>query len=321
MAETTLATLQAKPAAQTAAPAQEIGFTTQEGFATLQRMAKMFCCSSLVPDTFRGDANLGNAAIALDMAIRMKANPLAVMQNMYIVYGRPSWSAQFLVATLNKCGRFSALRYEFQGEEGTDSWGCRAVATELATKEKLTGPLVTVGLAKKEGWYDKKDRYGKPASKWPTMTELMLRYRAASWFVRAYAPEIAMGLPEAEEARDMVDVTPIQEETPPAITTDELKKPSRKKAKQEQERTEQPQPEPEPQPSPQAQQEKAYAVHDDFLGDHASPQAQQEKELAPGMVSDDLSSPGECPKEPGCHMLWSHCQSCKMNEGCPAWDN
>ncbi|MDE7242260.1 MAG: hypothetical protein K2N62_10385, partial [Desulfovibrio sp.] len=111
---------------------------------------------------------------------------------------RPAWSAQFLIATLNQSGKFSALRYEFQGEEGTDEWGCRAVTTELATGERLTGPLITIGLAKKEGWY------GKNGSKWQTMPELMLRYRAAAWFVRAYAPEIAMGLQTVEEVRDQV---------------------------------------------------------------------------------------------------------------------
>lgn len=137
----------------------------------------------------------------------MGANPLMVCQNLYIVHGRPAWSAQFLIATLNQCGRFTSIRYEFQGEEGKDEWGCRAVATELATGEKLAGPLITIGLAKKEGWY------GKNGSKWQSMPELMLRYRAASWFVRAYAPEIAMGLKTAEEVQDTYDLEPAEDGT------------------------------------------------------------------------------------------------------------
>lgn len=230
MSQTTLAALR-QTETQAVTGATEIGFLTVQGFEALQRMAKLFSKSSLVPTTFQGDVNLGNAAIALDMALRMRANPLAVMQNIYVVHGRPAWSAQFLIATLNKSGRFSALRYEFQGDAGKDDWGCRAVATELASGEKLVGPLVTIGLAKKEGWF------GKNGSKWQSMPELMLRYRAASWFVRAYAPEIAMGLPEASELQDTIDVTPtvINEAEPavgsqPAITVEELKKRSRKRA-------------------------------------------------------------------------------------------
>ncbi len=70
-------------------------------------------------------------------------------------------------------------------------------------KEKLTGPLVTIALAKKEGWYNKRGKDGKELiSKWQSMPELMLRYRAAAWFVRTHAPEIAMGLQTVEEVRD-----------------------------------------------------------------------------------------------------------------------
>ena len=219
MAQMTLDQLKNRPVAQPAQSA-EIGFSSIEGFVQLQRMANLFICSSMVPETVRGQSNLGNAVIALDMAIRMKANPLAVMQNIYIVHGRPACSAQFLIATLNKSGKFSAIRYEFEGKEGTDDWGCRACATELSTGTLLAGPLVTIGLAKREGWY------AKNGSKWQTMPELMLRYRAASWFVRAYAPEIAMGLPEADELRETIDITPQEPEEPQenAVTVADIEK-------------------------------------------------------------------------------------------------
>lgn len=200
-----------------------VGFDSLAGFEALQRMARLFASSSLVPDTYKGNA-IGNAAIALDMANRMGANPLMVMQNLYVVYGRPAWSAKFLIATLNQSGRFSALRYRFQGSEGSDDWGCRAYATELSTGEVLEGPLITIGLAKAEGWY------GKNGSKWRSMPELMLRYRAASWFVSAYAPEIAMGLRTEDEERDAVDYVqqtdgsfaPAPEARPATITTADI---------------------------------------------------------------------------------------------------
>jgi hypothetical protein len=194
----TATTLDALRAPAPAIPDARAGFDTVAGFELIQRTAKLFAASDIVPKQYHG--NIANCVIAVDMALRMGANPLMVMQSLYVVHGRPSWSAQFLIATLNQCGRFSAIRYEFQGKEGADDWGCRAVSTELSTGEKLTGPLVTVGLARKEGWHDKN------GSKWQTMPELMLRYRAASWFVRAYAPEIAMGLQTAEEVKDTYDL-------------------------------------------------------------------------------------------------------------------
>lgn len=181
---------------------QEIvpGFTSLQGFELAQRAAKLLSQSSLVPKEYQN--NLPNCVIALNMAARMNADPLMVMQNLYIVNGKPGWSSQFLISTFNTSGRFTALRYEWVGEEGQDNWGCRAWAIEKTTGEKLVGSTVTIGIAKKEGWYEKN------GSKWKTMPQQMLMYRAASWFIRAYAPELAMGMQTAEELQDIVELEP-----------------------------------------------------------------------------------------------------------------
>ena len=173
------------------------GFSSLQSFELAQRAAALLAKSSLVPKEYQG--NLPNCVIALNMASRMGADPLMVMQNLYIVHGRPGWSSQFLISTFNTSGRFSALRYEWVGEEGKDSWGCRAWAIEKATEEKLIGSTITISLAKKEGWYQ------KSGSKWQTMPQQMLMYRAAAWFIRAYAPELAMGMHTEEE---IIDITP-----------------------------------------------------------------------------------------------------------------
>jgi hypothetical protein len=187
---------------ETSLPVVEAGFGTLQGFELLQRGAKLLASSSLVPKEYQG--NLPNCVIAMNMAQRVGADPLQVMQNLYVVHGRPGWSSQFLIATFNQCGKFSALRYEWTGNEGKDDWACRAYAVEKATGETLKGSWVSVGTAKKEGWYDKN------GSKWKTMPQQMLMYRAASWFVRAYAPELSMGLQTVDEVRDVYDavVTP-----------------------------------------------------------------------------------------------------------------
>lgn len=211
---TTLNTLQRKPVMATGD--MPISLETISGFENLQRMARMFVTVPFVPDTFRApytdekgkrrgcssiEEAIGCYVVALDMAMRMKANPLAVMQNIYVVHGRPAWTAQFLLATLNNSGRFSTIRYKFRGTQGKDDWGCRAVAKELTTGEIVEGPLITIGLAKHEGWF-------KNSSKWQSMPDLMLRYRAVSWFVRVHAPEIAMGLKTEDELRDTIELIP-----------------------------------------------------------------------------------------------------------------
>ena len=171
-------------------------------FETQQRMAQMYSTSTIVPDTYRG--NLGNCVIAIDMAMSMNANPLMIMQNLYIVHGNPSFSSKFLIATINASGRYSPLRYEWRGQEGSDSRACRVCAYEAWDKEHkdpLYGDWVSIEMAKKEGWYSKQ------GSKWQTMPNQMLRYRAAAFWQRVYCPEISMGLMTAEEYEDIDDQT------------------------------------------------------------------------------------------------------------------
>lgn len=176
---------------------QEImpGFGNLQSFELAQRAAGLLAKSTLVPKEYQG--NLPNCVIALNMASRMGADPLMVMQNLYIVHGRPGWSSQFLISTFNTSGKFSALRYEWFGKLGSDDFGCRAWAVEKSTGEKLEGSVVTMALAKQEGWYQ------KSGSKWKTMPQQMLMYRAAAWFIRAYAPELAMGMHTADEIVDI----------------------------------------------------------------------------------------------------------------------
>jgi hypothetical protein len=179
-------------------PAVQVGLTSSDSYALARNISKDLAASDLVPKQFRGNAP--NCLIALNMANRIGADVLMVMQNLYIVDGSPTWSSQFLIACFNKTPGFSKLRYEFDGKEGADEWRCRAYAVERETGETLYGSWISIKLAKAENWYEKK------MSKWKTMPQQMLMYRAAAWFVRAYAPEIAMGLQTKDEVEDIYDM-------------------------------------------------------------------------------------------------------------------
>lgn len=169
-------------------------FANKESFNTGYTMAKVLAESTIVPPTFKG--NIGNAMIAIDMAQRMHTNPLMVMQNLYLVYNQPAWSAKFLVACINASGLFATpLRYKFVGDEGKDNWGCYAYAIDKQG-EVLKGSTVTMAIARASGWLTKKD------SMWLKEPEQMLRYRAATRFQTAYCPEISCGLATKEDLED-----------------------------------------------------------------------------------------------------------------------
>lgn len=207
-------------------------FANENSFVVAQRMASPLAKSTLVPSDYRD--NIGNCLIALEIAQRLKASPLLIMQNLFVIEGRPSWSAQFLISTINTCGRYSPLRFvmnnkgekdvecviEYKWETGSDGRkkktpvtgtikihdiSCVAWALEKETGERLESSEISIEMAVKEGWYQKN------GSKWKTMPEQMLRYRAASFFARIYSPELTMGMQTVEEVRDsgeIRDVTP-----------------------------------------------------------------------------------------------------------------
>lgn len=194
---TTLEQLKTSAVAAPRQAAAPMSFFTADGFELMQRIAKAFMQSDLVPKQYQG--NLPNCLIALDMAQRIGANPLLVMQNLYLVHGTPGWSSKFLIATVNTCGRFSSMRYEWKGQPGADDYGCRAWAVEKETGQRLDGIWVTWSMVKAEGWASKN------GSKWKTMPDQMFVYRAAAFWQRVYAPDLAMGLQTAEEVRDVYD--------------------------------------------------------------------------------------------------------------------
>lgn len=203
----------------------------QRQFEAMQRVAMPYAESTIVPQAYRG--NVGNCIIALDLAYRMNLPALMVMKELYIVNGSPSWSSKFLVACINRLGRFTNIRYKKRplGKIGTikvqktewktdtagkrvkdvrlidtdefkdiDNYECVAYCTEKSTGEILESDPVTIEMAIKEGWYT------KDGSKWVTMPQLMLTYRAAAFWQRAYAPEVSMGFPTREEVEDVQDV-------------------------------------------------------------------------------------------------------------------
>lgn len=167
-------------------------FSGEENFKNAMQMATQLAKSDMIPTIYKNKPE--NCIIALELSNRLKLSPFLVMQNMYIVQGKPSWSSSFIISCINGSGRFAGP-LKFEMDAGRTK--CRAYATEKISGEKLVGPLITMEMAQAEGWL------GKNGSKWKTMPELMLRYRAAAFFGRLYCPEIINGMLTDDEAQDI----------------------------------------------------------------------------------------------------------------------
>lgn len=252
---------------QTAPATVGFNFFDPVQFETMQRVCKMFASSDLVPDTYKPktkpipanaspevvaamqaenkaamDKAVANCMIAVEVSMRIGASPLMVMQNMAVIYGRPSWSSKFLIATVNSCGRFEPLQFRFTDKgnigkvdyvdyvwsdhtrrkeavkktlDGTNirNLECVAYTTKKGSKDVLESAPVSIQLAIEERWFT------KDGSKWRTMPRQMLMYRAASMWTNAYAPELSMGMRTIEEQQDIVDVEFEEIPTTPAATS------------------------------------------------------------------------------------------------------
>ena len=156
------------------------------------KTATMISRSALVPDSYRNSPE--NCLVAIDLANRQGLSPMMVMQNLYVVKGKPAWSGSFCAAAINGCGKFTPLEYVFVEDGGG---GCFARATRIATGSVCVADTITMKMAKDEGWTD------KSGSKWKTMPKQMMMYRAASFFARAHGPEVLLGIQTVEEVQDV----------------------------------------------------------------------------------------------------------------------
>ncbi len=302
-------------------------FLDMDKFTNAQRVGQLLASSSLVPEHFRG--NVANCVIALNLADRLMVDPFMMMQNMYVVHGRPGIEGKLAIALVEGTGRFSPLKYKFTGKGKTDSGVdrpdvCIAYATELKTGETVEGPPVSWEMAKAEGWLKpKKDMI----SKWHTMPDLMFRYRAAMFFARVNCPGALLGLRTLEEIDDI--------EMVPGGIRGEFVAPD----------TQGEQPTETPAFDSTIPEGTDMAVLDDFIARTATAQRitadevkaaaakepegfwkafgawcrQEAKKKA--LQAETEHAPRPCPNKEDVTYTKAHCDACPQRPGCPAWES
>jgi hypothetical protein len=181
----------------------ENAFADSGSFEMAQRMALALSKSELIPKAYQG--NIPSTMIALELSKRTGVSPIMVMQNLNVIQGKPSWSSSFIIAVINSYKKFTMpLNFELKGEG--DNRSCVAFTTGT-DGQRFESPEINIKMAVAEGWM------GKPGSKWKTMPDLMLRYRAAAFFGRLYCPELLMGMQSEDEVVDVVGSVKVDPET------------------------------------------------------------------------------------------------------------
>lgn len=165
---------------------------TEMSLDKLMEMSKMLSKSTIVPINYQNREE--NVFIALDLANRMGISPMTIMQNLYLIQGKPSFSGSFISALINSSPLFTDVELVFVGEEGELSYGAYIRAKDGKTGKELKGATVTMDMANQEGWLKNQ--------KWKSMPELMISYRAYSFFGRVFASELLNGIYGTSEVED-----------------------------------------------------------------------------------------------------------------------
>ncbi len=168
------------------------GIMNPQVFEHLWRVGTALANSQLVPQQFRQKPE--DCFIATQMALSLHCQPLQVLQNLYIVHGSPGFSAKFAIALANSRGPFEdVIHFKTIGEKGKPSFGVTASAVIKKTG-RVVERTVTMDMAEKEGWTSNK--------KYQSIPEQMLSYRAATFLIRLYCPEVLLGMATSEELED-----------------------------------------------------------------------------------------------------------------------
>jgi len=146
------------------------------------RSANAYAASRMVPEHFRN--NPQDCYVVCELAEQLGVSPLAALQNIFMIGGKPGYSAQFATALLNRSKAFAGpIRHKVEGR-GTDQLSVTAYAP--LHDGDVVEMTVDLALAKRENWTKN--------SKYKTMPEQMLKHRANKWLISMYAPEVLLGL-------------------------------------------------------------------------------------------------------------------------------
>ncbi len=180
--------------------------TTFRDLEQMYKFAEFLSKSPLLPTAFQNNA--GSVMIALNMAQRLRMDPLMVCQNIVIVHGNAALSGKFAIALLNRSPKYRRIEYRYvNGKDYTG--GIQVVghrSDDPDDKHPDYGTPITLDMARAEGWSSNK--------KWQTMPEQMMRYRAAAFFARAFVPEELLGMQTAEELEDVEISETVRNVTP-----------------------------------------------------------------------------------------------------------
>lgn len=161
-------------------------------FDDVYRMAKLMAASGLVPRDYNNKPEA--CAVAIMQGLEVGLSPLAAIQSIAVINGRPCLWGDGALAVVRASGLC-----EYIDEQVTDT---EAVCT---VKRRGEPEPVTRRFSMADA---KRAKLAGKTGPWIDYPQRMLQMRARSWALRDVFADVLKGMGVAEEVRDMKDITP-----------------------------------------------------------------------------------------------------------------
>jgi len=157
------------------------------------RAAELIAKSDMIPKHFQGKP--ANVLLVIEHAARVGLAPMMMLQECYVVHGNLSHSGKLVKAMIDASGLYSSTSYVIETRDGKAY--CRLQAVRARDGVIVDGPVVDVEALKR-----------RHKNKWDEIPDMMMRYRAAAYFMRSECPGVGLGLLTEDESEEIVQDAP-----------------------------------------------------------------------------------------------------------------
>ena len=176
-------------------------------FEEIWRMGNMLSQTKMVPEAFQGKPN--DCTAALMYGLELGLSPMAAMQSIAVINGKPSLYGDGMIAVVRSSGLLEWIKETDDGSTAT-----------CVLKRRGEPDAITRTFSQEDA---KRAQLAGKVGPWTQYPQRMRAMRARSWALRDTFADVLRGIASAEEMEDvheMKDVTPVSAR-PPAIM-DEL---------------------------------------------------------------------------------------------------
>ncbi len=179
-------------------------------FDDMFRFADMVIKSQLAPKGFENPAAV---MVALQMGAELGLNPMASLQNIAVINGKPSVYGDCQLAVVRASGLFDEQAFSERIEGTGDQMKAICTVRRLPNGNPATNEF-SIADARRAGLADK--------TIWKQYPQRMLKFRARSWVLRDNFGDILLGFPCVEEMYgvDHVREVPRDAEVGPRVAGD-----------------------------------------------------------------------------------------------------